>query len=113
MVTARKSTSNPFTVASQHGGTPGDAGAWLSDWLATHSSLLSAGLGQLNSGPLAILTEWLELQNELARQWQTQAAEAMQLAWGAGSDDKDTHADASAATPAALYEPWRRVLDDW
>jgi len=60
-----------------------------------------------------MLTSWLELQNELARHWQAQAAEAMQLAWGAGGDDTDTHADAWAATPAALYQPGRRVLDDW
>jgi hypothetical protein len=112
MVMARKSASNPSTVMPQEGGMPGDAGAVLNDWLAKQNSLLDASLAQITGSQVAMLSWWLELQNDLARQWQAQAADAIRLAWGAGGNDDDTHADA-LAMPAALYQPARRVLDDW
>jgi hypothetical protein len=110
---ARKSASNAFTASSEDGNSAADADAVMSDWLTTQASLFTTCLAQFTNGQMAMLTSWLELQNELSRQWQVQAADLMRLAVDASGDDTDGRAVAWAATPAALYQPPRRMLNDW
>jgi len=91
-----KETDMSKTQASS----PNDAEALLNDWLTTQGTALSTGLAQFTSGQLAILTQWFELQVELAQQWQAQAANVMQQTWVAGDDSTE------------VYQPIRRMLED-
>jgi hypothetical protein len=96
-VMGRKEVSKPVPVA-----TPGDAEALLNDWLETQSNLLGASLGQIASSQQAALSSWLELLNEVARQWQAPMAGALRLPWVARADGDKAYTDAWAALPAAL-----------
>lgn len=77
---ARKSASKPSTVGPHETGMPDDAGALLNDWLVKQNSLFGS-LAQITGSQVAMLSLWLELQTELARQWQGQAAEWSQWAY--------------------------------
>ena len=96
-------------MSKKQASSPNDAEALLSDWLTTQGTALSTGLAQFNSGQLAIVTKWLELQVELAQQWQAQAANMMQQAWVAG-DDSTEFCQPVRRMLEDLWSPWSSVL---